>query len=69
MVITNTYFEDDAEEFAGSEKIILREGIQVVEDIVRLADAKDWLEIEKNSYAFTKKKFDEYLDQQGGPFY
>jgi len=65
MVMTNTRFERDAEEWAGLKGIILREGSQIVEDIVRLAEPTAWLIKGNTEYSFVPSKFESYLDAVG----
>lgn len=65
MLVTNTRFESDAEWFAEKEKVRLREGIEIVEDIVMLAKADDWLNMVNGSYVFTPDKFNQFLEHLG----
>ncbi|MDR2700035.1 MAG: restriction endonuclease [Nitrososphaerota archaeon] len=61
MFVTNTRFEKGAKQYAHRKKIQLREGIEIVEDIVRLAKIDDWLKIEDGKYVFAPDHFDQYL--------
>jgi hypothetical protein len=65
MVMTNTRFERDAEEWARLKGIVLREGSQIVEDVVRLAEPTAWLVKEHMEYCFVPGKFESYLDAVG----
>jgi hypothetical protein len=62
MVITNRRFEKGAEEFADRKGIIIREGSQIVEDIIQLSRVETWLTLEGERYVFTPGKFESYLD-------
>jgi len=66
MVVTNRRFAKGAEEYADYRRIFLREGIQIVEDVIRLADSKIWLNAGEGGYIFAPDKFESYLDKLGG---
>jgi len=66
MAITNHRFAKGAEDYADYKKIILREGMQIVEDIMRLAKTEIWLEHKEGKYGFAPNKFESYLDELGG---
>jgi hypothetical protein len=66
MIITNRRFEKGAEEFADRKGIIIREGSQIVEDIIQLSKIETWLTLEREKYIFAPNKFESYLDSMGG---
>lgn len=65
MVMTNARFTKGAEEFANRKGIIVREGPQIVEDIIRLAKTETWLAIESGTYVFVPERLERYLDGMG----
>jgi len=66
MIVTNRHFSRGAEEYASYRKVILREGAQIVEDIIRLAKTEIWLNSEEGRLIFAPSKFESYLDKLGG---
>jgi hypothetical protein len=65
MMITNGHFTRVAEEFAGRKGIIIREGSQIVEDIIQLSKTDIWLNAEKGKYIFDATKLETFLEIWG----
>lgn len=65
MMMTNSRFERDAQEWGELKGIVLREGSQIVEDIVRLVEPAAWLTKGNGDYSFVPNKFEDYLNVVG----
>lgn len=63
MVMTNGKFAKGAEDFANFKKIGLRDGSQIVEDIIRLAEPETFLSFQEGKYYFVPGKFEKCLDE------
>lgn len=66
MVVTNRRFEKGAEDFADRKGIIIREGSQIVEDIIQLSKTETWLTLKQGKYIFSSDRFESHLDGLGG---
>jgi hypothetical protein len=62
LFVTNGRFAKGAVDFAEKNGIILREGAQVVEDIVQLSKDETWLVFKAGKYSFAPERFRNYLN-------
>lgn len=61
LFMTNNEFTSPAIEFAERKGILIREGVQIVEDIIRLSKAEPWFKEENGEIKYSDDEFIKFL--------